>query len=169
MESSFKIFQSGSVNERPPVSSKIREYFEQFISNNVLEKKKIIIGGKWNIYLSIMFTGDGPKVLFERISLAKDPRIVKSEHVKIYFVFIRVKHIRESENPLLKTIELMYEAIKIFLTTTYNKKITSEFMDELWKQVDLEYLLSLPYPAPLEEQKYTGHVLKSNEQIEVLN
>jgi hypothetical protein len=28
-------------------------------------------------------------------------------------------------------------------------------MDELWKLVDLDYLLSLPYPAPLAEQGYT--------------
>jgi hypothetical protein len=47
----------------------------------------------------------------------------------------------------------MYEAIAIFLTSTY-KKVTSEFMNELCNNVDLEYLLSLPYPAPFKEQKY---------------
>ena len=101
MKSRFKIFQSGSFDERPIVSSKIIEYLEQFITNKVLRKKKIIIGSKWNIYLSIMFTGDGSKVLFEEISFVENARIVKSEQVKIYFVFIRVKHIQKLENPLL--------------------------------------------------------------------
>jgi hypothetical protein len=33
-------------------------------------------------------------------------------------------------------------------------------MDELWKQVEREYLLFLPCPAPTEEQKYLGDMLQ---------
>lgn len=47
----------------------------------------------------------------------------------------------------------MYEAIKLFFTRTY-KKISPEFMDELWNQINLDYLLSLSYPAPFAEQRY---------------
>jgi hypothetical protein len=47
----------------------------------------------------------------------------------------------------------MYEAVSLFLTTTF-KRVTPEFMATLWKQVDLDYLLALPYPAPFQEQKY---------------
>jgi len=61
--------------------------------------------------------------------------------------------IEESDAPLIKTIELIYEAIKVFLVDTY-KKITPEFMDMVWESVDVEYLRSLPYPAPFEDQKY---------------
>jgi hypothetical protein len=47
----------------------------------------------------------------------------------------------------------MYESISIFFTTTY-KKITKDLMNELWEDVNIHYLLSLPYPAALIEQKY---------------
>ena len=87
------------------------------------------------------------------------------EEIKIYEVLLPLVCIQEAENPLLKTIELMYEAIKIFFTTTY-KKITPELMDELWKDVDLNYLLSLPYPASLAEQKYADDVLNKDGTIE---
>ena len=157
MKSYFNIFQASTSNDnRPPISHKVREYFIQFLSDNLLKRKKIIIGGKWEIILSILFTGEGkygPKGIF----MPKNPRTISSESVKLYEIIIPSKLIQESDKPFLKTIELMYEAIKVFFTTTY-KKITPEFMDELWKKVDLDYLLSLPYPAPLSQQKYVGDI-----------
>jgi hypothetical protein len=164
MESYFNIYQSCTEIERPPVSFKVREYFEKFIIENVFVKKKIIIGGKWKIGLAIYFSVSGPKVLFKGIALAKGARTILSESIKIYEIVILTEPIQQAEKPFLKTIELMYEAIKIFLTTTY-KKVTPEFMDDLWRQVDLDYLLSLPYPAPLAEQKYVGDKVKSDGTI----
>lgn len=154
MTSSFVIYQtSTSLNERPPISYKIREYYEKFIIENVLIKKNIITNGKWNIVLNIGFMRKGPKVLFNGIVLGKGTRTISTENIRLYEVLILIEPIQTSSNPLLKTIELMYEAIKLFFISTY-RKATPEFMDELWKQVDLNYLLSLPYPAPFEEQKY---------------
>jgi hypothetical protein len=148
MNSDFNIYQTGAEAERPPISFKVREYFEKFIAENVVSKKKIIVGGKWNISLAMHFSVDGPKVFFKGVALAKGARTVTSENVKIYETVILMEPIKESDNAFLKTIELMYEALKLFFTRTY-KKITPGYMDELWKKVDVDYLLSLPYPAEL--------------------
>jgi hypothetical protein len=56
----FGIYQAcTSQNVRPPISFKIREYFEQFVTENILKKKNIVIGGKWIINLSIIFIEEG--------------------------------------------------------------------------------------------------------------
>jgi len=150
----FNIFQScTSLDERPPVSYKVREYLESFIIKNVLEKKKIIIGSKWRVDLTLAFCIETSRYKSDYIYMPKTPQTVTKEGVKIYEALIPLKLIKEAENQYLKTIELMYEAITIFFKTAY-KKITQDLMSELWKNIDLDYLLSLPYPAPLVEQKY---------------
>src|SRR5690606_14590151 len=149
----FSISQAYTTKYRPPISYKVREYFVDFLTDNLFTQKKIIISRRWHIKLGIYFDYS-PQIL-----MAKKPTTITSESTKLYEILIPVKPIQESEAPFLKTIELMYEAITVFFTTTY-KKVTKEFMDELWKQVDLNYLLSLPYPAPLEDQKYVGDVIQ---------
>lgn len=74
------------------------------------------------------------------------------------------KLINDSENKYERTIELMYAAISIFLTTTY-KKVSKEFMDDLWELVDKKYLLSLPYPAAIKDQKYLTDILDDSGNI----
>ena len=152
----FIIYQASEDANRPPISCKIREYYMKFITDNVLIKQKIIVDGKWNVGLGIIFISDGARYKSKEIIIAKGaPRIVKEQSLKLYQIIVPLTVIQEAEEPLLKTIELMFEAITVFLTTVY-KKITREFMDELWRQVDLSYLLNLPYPATLSEQKYIG-------------
>ena len=155
MRAKFSIFQAATQTERPPISYRVSEYFEHFVTEHILEKKKIIIQGEWDVHLTIYFLTNGPKVLFKGIALGKGVRTVISERVKLYSALILIEPIQSAENPFLKTIELMYDAIKLFFTTTF-KKVTPEFIDELWSKVDLDYLLSLPYPAPLSQQKYVG-------------
>ena len=45
-------------------------------------------------------------------------------------------------------------AYELFGRLVGEGKVTLDFMSELQKQIDMNYLLSLPYPAPFEEQKY---------------
>ena len=164
MENYFLISQAYTTKYRPPISYKLREYFVNFLTDSLFKKKKIIIGGKWHINLAIYFVGEGRLGLPKNIVMAKNPRTVSAEMTKLYEILVPVKPIQESERPFLKTIELMYEALTVFFTTTY-KKVTKEFMDELWNQVDIDYLLSLPYPAPLEDQKYVGDVIQPDGSI----
>ena len=152
MLSKFNIYQSSTEEDRPPISHKVREYLLFFTTKNVLEKKNVLLNAKWNVILSIYFVRKrmyGPECVF----LAKGSRTVSSENTKIFEVIVPVQTIDDSADKHLRTIELMYEAIALYLTTTY-KKITKEFMSQLWQEVDLSYLLSLPYPAPFKEQKY---------------
>ena len=153
MESYFTIHQSSPSEKRPPISHKIRDYFEDFITEHVLKSKKIVYGGNWMVLLAIYFVNACPKSPDKRIFFAKRARTISTDKVKMYEVSISVKPIEESNNPLLTTIELMYEAISAFFTTTY-KKVRPEFMATLWKEVDLNYLLVLPYPAPFKDQQY---------------
>lgn len=154
MKSYFRIYQTcTSDNIRPPISYKIREYFERFLTDNVLEKNKIIVDGKWNISLSLLFVDGGSRHTLREVYMAKGARTISSEKMKIYEILLPLTIIQEAEDPQLRTIELMYEAITVFLTSSY-KKITVEFMNMLRDKIDMQYLLSLPYPAPFEEQKY---------------
>ena len=153
MESYFIIYQSSPAKERPPISHKIRIYFEDFITEHVLKSKKIIYGGNWIVVLAIYFIDEFPKSPDKRVSLARGVRTIAGENTKLYEILISIKHMQNSPRPLLTTIELMYEAISLFLTTTF-KRVTPGFMAALWEQVDLDYLLALPYPAPFQEQKY---------------
>ncbi|OJW37360.1 MAG: hypothetical protein BGO54_12170 [Sphingobacteriales bacterium 46-32] len=158
METFFKILlTSDSLEERPPISYRICEYFDEFISERIQEKKPKLISKKWKTDLAIYFMTEGergPKGIF----LAKKPRTIKSEGLKLYEMVVPLKLITNANDPHRKAIEIIYEGIKIFFTSTY-KSVSSEFMDELWKEVDLKYLLSLPYPAPLKEQRYVGDYL----------
>ena len=155
MEKKFEIVQSSTntIELRPPISWKVRDYLEDFIIENVLNEKQIIVSSQWTIHLHCFFLKHSPRFNYEHIHFLNKPRTVKQDMVKTYEIMIPDKLINESENKYERTIELMYEAVSIFITTVY-KKVSKEFMNNLWKQVDMKYLLSLPYPAEVKDQKY---------------
>jgi hypothetical protein len=155
MEKKFQIVQSSSntIELRPPISWKVRDYLEDFIIEKVLKEKQIVVSSQWTIHLHFFFDSYSPRFNYENIHFFYKPRTVKENMVKIYKIVIPEKLINEPESKYEKTIELMYEAVSIFLTSTY-KKVGKELMSELWKQIDMKYLLALPYPAAVEDQKY---------------
>ena len=122
-------------------SNKISEYFISFFNANVFEQKKIIIGGKWKVVLSMFFVEEGKRYTAREIFLAKGCRTISSEKVKMYEILIPLILIKEADDYLLKTIELIYKAIGIFLASTY-KSVSMEFLDEVWKEVNINYLRS---------------------------
>ena len=161
----FNISQSSTTfKDRPPISSKVREYFEDFISDNLLKPKKIILGSRWRIELVICFVEEGPRYTSTHLFLAEKPRTVSAENLKMYEILIPLKLLNGVDNPYLRTIELFFEALKIFFTTKY-KTVNSKDMQELWNKIDIEYLSSLPYPANLTDQKYVGDILDSKGNI----
>ncbi|MCC6185557.1 MAG: hypothetical protein IT256_00240 [Chitinophagaceae bacterium] len=166
MEKKFQIVQSSTntIDFRPPISWKVRDYLEDFIIENVLNEKQIVVSSHWTIHLHCLFCKPSPRFNYEDIHFYPKPRTVKENMVKIYEIMIPEKLILESKNKYEKTIELMYEAISIFLTTTY-KKISEDFMSDLWHKVDMKYLLTLPYPAKVKEQKYLTDVLDDKGNI----
>jgi len=165
MTRQFEIVQSSlSFTDRPPISHKVREYFEEFIMEEILKPKRILVTTDWQIHLVLIFSPEAPRYKADFIFMPKSPTTVKSERVKIYDVMIPKKLIDQSEKPYLRTIELMWEAITLFFTGTY-KKVTKAEMDLLWQKTDMDYLLSLPYPAPMIEQKYLSDVVTSGGKV----
>ena len=155
MNMKFSIRFSCTEETRPPISEKIGIYLSNFVIKNVLEPKDVLINAKWDVILSILFVGEGKRGGPDTPFLAKGARILTAENTKIYEMLVPLKLIDLSHGSALTTIELLYQSLKLFLVSTY-KKITSEFLDSLWQKVDLNYLLSLPYPAPGNEQKFVG-------------
>ncbi|ANE51069.1 hypothetical protein [Flavisolibacter tropicus] len=127
--STFTISQSSTEEDRPPISYRVKEYFECFITTEVLEQKNIILKAKWNIVLAIYFIRKG-KYGPDAVFLAKGSRIISAESTKIYEVLIPMQLIDAASDKQLKTIELMYEGIALFLTSTY-KTVSTEFMKQL--------------------------------------
>jgi hypothetical protein len=165
MKKKFEIFQSSfSISERPPISYKVREYLEDFIYQQVLLEKNIIINSKWNIQLVLAFLPETKRYKSEQISKPQKPIVVSNENIKIFEFLIPMKLIDKSENKYLRTIELMFEAISVFFTSSY-KKVSPTEMKHLWTLIDLDYLLKLPYPSPLTEQKYQSDVLDENGNV----
>lgn len=153
MESKFEIWQTGSLLHRPPISHEVRDYLVRFCSDNVFKKKKIIEEANWKIILVFHFISTGPRVKFKDIAFVKSPRTLSAENIKMFDVFVLVEGIQDSTNPYLRTIELMLEGIKQFITSCY-KSVNPEFIDTLWMEINYDYLFSLPYPAPYDKQKY---------------
>lgn len=150
---SFRILQVGPEQHRPPLSYKVCEYFMVFIERHILIPQEIILQDKWNIWLSMMFFKKarfGPAGVY-----VYPPTIMKENSVKSYPIQIPIDEITAAGQPVLKVVTLFYEGITQFFTKNY-KQITVEFMQELWCQIDMIYLLSLPYPANPKDQKYLG-------------
>lgn len=167
-KSYFNIYQSCDSLNRPPLSYQVREYLIRFITDNILASKNIVLNGKWNVVLAMIFLSNGGRYTTREIFFPKaQPKTIKEDNIKLYEIIIPLDEILESPNPYLRSIELMYEASKIFLTTTY-KSITNEFVEDLWQKIDFEYLYSLPYPASLNEQKYVGDIINSDGKVSVL-
>jgi hypothetical protein len=147
--------QVGAMDARIPISSEIREHLEKVVVEHVLTPQKIIINGKWKTVIGLIFMSRGPRGPKDIYLAPGKPRAISANHIKLSEIIIPAYLIQDAEQPALKAIEMMYRAVKIFLTANY-KKITPGLMDDTWKFVDVDHLLSLPYPAPLREQKYVG-------------
>jgi hypothetical protein len=165
MSGKFRIdFSSTSREKRPAVSFKIREYFVSYLEQKLFEKAGIIVNGNWNIRLSILFVAEGPAYKSSDIVLVKGAKVVKAEKVKIYEMLIPLKIVVEQGDILNNTIFVLQDALTILFTSIY-KKITKEMMYELWRNIDMNYLKSLPYPAPIKDQKYVGDIIRDDGSI----
>ena len=156
----FTIIQTAAldVNERPPIPFVVRDYLEKFFIREVLEPKRLILNGKWNIQLVLYFVGKG-KFGPESIFLAKGFRTVSSEEVRMYEAALPT-HLINSIDPYLGTIRLMYDAVGVFLITTF-KSVSKDYIEALWPKVDVGYLRTFEYPAAFADQHYIEDRLKA--------
>ena len=137
--------------DRPPYSQQIDRYFEQFVVDNILKPYHIILNEDWKVILTIMIfkkEEDSP----EGVSFY-EPDIIEEDKIKVYPVAINLEDIYKNEEHVVNVIGLYFQIISLFFLSNY-KLISMEYMMELKEKIDWEYLLALPFPAPIEEQGY---------------
>ncbi len=140
--------------DRPPYSNKVDEYFEDLVEENILGPLNIIGSTDWRELLSIMYfkkEDNSPEgINFYEAS------VIEEEKIKFYPVAISLDDVyTNNATPLENIIGLYYQVISLFFLTYY-KSVSREFLLKLKDKLDWDYLLSLPYPAPFNEQKYVG-------------
>jgi hypothetical protein len=139
--------------DKPPYSYKVDEYFEQFVRENIIEPFNIIAEDDWKILLSIMmFKKDEESQ--EGVSIYP-AETIDEEKIRYYPIAINIEDVYANNTPMENIVGIYYQIISLFFISNY-EGISEEFMLELKKKLDWDYLLSLPYPAPSEQQKYVG-------------
>ncbi len=109
---------------------------------------------------------EAPRFKTSEIVLGKGFQTVKSEQIKIYDMIVPVKLIVAKGNNLGATLEVLQQALTMFFTETF-KQVSLQNMIDCWKEVDLDYLKTLPYPAPIKEQKYVGDIPREDGTVNI--
>jgi len=136
--------------DRPKVSFQIREYIEDFVIENILTKKKIIVNSKWNIILAISFLDRE----YNQGSIDVLPPSTFSDiNVKQFTVVAPYKKRLKEGNLSVEFGLYLFEIISVFLIENY-KKIDEGFLTSIKKSIDKDYLQTIPYPVDFDLQKY---------------
>lgn len=153
MTKQFSIKKVSSEENRPPYSYKVEEYFEDFVHENILKPFNIILEDDYKTILSIMLLNKDEESP-EGVNFY-EPEALDEEKIRFYPVTIYIEDLLAKEQPLENLVSLYFQIISIFFLSYY-RQITTEYMLALKEKLDWDYLLSLPYPAPANEQKYVG-------------
>lgn len=149
----FSIKKICTEDNRPPYSIKVDEYFERFVTDNILKPFDIILNDEWKVILSIMIfkkEADAP----EGVSIY-EPDNIEEEKVRFYPVGINLEDIYKTEEHIVNIVGLYFQIISLFFLSNY-KNISKEYMVGLMDKIDWDFLFSIPYPAPAEEQGYVN-------------
>jgi hypothetical protein len=139
--------------DKPPYSYKVDEYFEEFVRENIIEPFNIIREDDWKILLSVMmFKKDEESP--EGVSIYP-AETIEEEKIRYYPIAINIEDVYANNTPMENIVGIYYQIISLFFISNC-EGISEEFMLELKKKLDWDYLLSLPYPVPIDEQKYVG-------------
>lgn len=142
---------------RPPYSHKVDAYFEDFVHEHILTPLQLLSNEDDAILLSlIILTKDETKM--EGIGIY-EPSVLAEERIVYHPVSIRLEEVYKDDNVMENIISLYYQLISLFFIHYY-EQVTSELMMALKEKLDWNYLLSIPYPAPYEEQQYVGDTSK---------
>ena len=164
MNNKFKIelFDETEV-ERLPIHYKTIEYFEQFVTENILLKFKIIQNGKWTHKFGIFFDSTDYKKIPEHVKnfdgidkglVILPPNTFSKELAKGYSVQFFVSKIMDNPKGEFNGFcEMMMDFIQTFFEINYNKISKSDFKN-IRSKIDWDYLNSLKYPADLKDQHY---------------
>lgn len=160
MRKQFSISKVCSQRHRPEYSYLVDEYLEKFIDTNILMPFKIINGTRWNIVLSMLMLPDGPRGP-KGVFVFNKPRTLSQEMLKIFPVQIPYEEVFKNDTIVKNVVCLYFEAFKQFFTRNY-KKIPPEYFNQIEQKIDWKYILSLPYPVEIRDQRYVGDISELN-------
>jgi hypothetical protein len=153
MDKQFFIKRICIDEERPPFSGKLEEYFENYIHHYILVPNNIIIGQAGQIWLTMMIM---PQGIYGGAEVElHPPQETTEDGITSFPVYIPLEAIYEYDTPVETLIEIYFRVFTEFFTT-YFKEVSIEDIRQLKAMTDFDYLRSLPFPAPPEEQGYLG-------------
>ena len=82
-----------------------------------------------------------------------EPDLFEDEKIKVYPVAININDIYRNNQHVQNVVGLYFQLLSMFFLSNY-KLVSREYVADLMEKLDWDYLLSLPYPAPEEEQGY---------------
>jgi hypothetical protein len=150
LSTTFQIKKICNEPDRPPYSHQVDRYFEQFVLDNIITPLHLQTG---NVLLSIMLLSK-QDVQGDGISIYK-PSSIPEERLTFYPVSIILDEVYNGDSVMENMISLYFQVICLFFRN-YFPTVTSEFLLGLKDKLDWDFLLSLPYPAPFEDQQYVG-------------
>ena len=149
-----------------PIHYKALEYFEDFVTDNILSEFKIILNSKWTYNFGIFFDSTDYKNIPEHIKafdgiekglVILPPKTFSKEQIKGYSIQFFVSKIKDNSNgEFIGFCEMMLDFIETFFELNYKKINESDFKN-IRNKVDWNYLRSLKYPADLKEQYIVGN------------
>ena len=166
MNTKFKIelFDETQV-ERLPIHYKTTEYFEKFVTENILSEFKIILNSKWTYSFGIFFDSTDYKNIpehmksfdgIEKCLVILPPNTFSKESIKSYSVQFFASKIKDNpKGEFIGFCEMMLDYIETFFVLNYKKINETDFIN-IRQNVDWEYLKSVKYPADLKDQNFVG-------------
>jgi len=148
--------------KRPRVDYRISEYVFEYINKTILEPKKIMDTGNYEICLAFSFYDKNIYKYFDdnvyntddtKYSLTPISSMTKNG-IKYKCIWIGCYSIKNNEKIVPKEYaSISYDMIGAFLVNKF-KKITKEIMDNNKNGMDMNFIEKFEFPAFFENQKY---------------
>lgn len=146
----------GKEEHKLPISLKVKTYFEDFVIDNILTPKNIIINSKKNVQLTLFLRKNKLSDGYKDVLSVIKPRNFSQENLTVYHYILPIDSIWCAQDGLMRFFEMTFQAIKMFFLEYY-KSIDEQFLNSVWDKIDFKYLLGLPYPAHPVHQKGAFH------------
>ncbi len=150
----FQLYLSFSKHFYIPVSLEVISYIESKVITEILEKKKIITNSNSTYILSVKVSEKNYPNYPKDITIWDR----KSGDYKLNGAVCSRDNINENEPLNKEIINLVLRCLKLFFEK-YFKKVKPEDYEAFLKQIDLNYLYSLPFPSTVPQECFSGDVV----------
>jgi hypothetical protein len=135
---------------RVPVSKFIHKYIVRKATEEILEKRKIIVNSNWDYHLHFVITETEDNYID-----IMPPNTYVNDKVKTAGVLVPYSKIVDGENDVKNFIDALLDGVEMFLIMLF-KRVKAEDILRFRKSIDFEFLLKYPYPEKIENQEYVG-------------